>query len=428
MDEGGNGAPHLAILSALYPGEDVDAGEEAMLYHLLSCSSCRERAQAALLERHGTDLALPALGLGILLDEECDPGIPVEGLVDELLARPREQHFALVDEPPFEEGLLVGPLLRRSRQEQLRDPAFAEHLAFLAARLAGRTLDDAGLRKALLRAGLLKGNARRLAGRLEEAHQALAQEGFLVAPLPELARLRRAVGLVRWEQGRLEEGAFHLEGAATGFSAAQRHAEEGETLALLGLLQAEAGLLPQCTGSLLGGLRLLPAEGRPWLAARACLTLAGAFASLGCPDDAGGLLRKGRELIRTVDDPAEATFLYGLEGAALGALGEVEEACALLRPVRSRHLIEGRIPEAALASLDLALALAEHGGSGEAEGLARELEEGFPGVPAVSEAATALRKTRWSDPAVRRNVEPASLALRRRFRTQGPRPRPLPFA
>ena len=266
MDEGVKGAPHLAILSALYPGGDVDAEEEALLYHLLSCSSCRERAQAALLERHGTELALPALGLGVLLDEDCDPGIPLDGILDELLARPREQHFAL--------------------------------------------LDDAGLRKALLRAGLLKADARRLAGRLEEAHQALAEEDFLLAPLPELARLRRAVGLVRWEQGRLEEGAFHLEGAATAFSMAQRRAEEGETLALLGLLQAETGLLPQCTGSLLGGLRLLPAEGRPWLAA--------------------------------------------------------------------------------LASLDLALALAEQGASGEVEGFARELDECFPSVPAAAEAAATL--------------------------------------
>jgi tetratricopeptide (TPR) repeat protein len=407
---------------------DEDVGEEAQLYHLLSCSSCRERAQAALLERHGTNLALTTIGLWGLLDEDCDPGIPVEGLLDELLARPREQHFELIDGPPFEEGLLVGPLLWRSRQEQLREPEYAEHLAFLAARLAGRTLDDAGLRKALVRAGLLKGNARRLAGRLEEAQEALAQEGFLLSPLPELARLRRAMGLVRWEQGRLEEGAFHLEGAAAAFSAAERRTEEGETLVLLGLLEAEEGLLPQCTGSLLGGLRLLVAEGRPWLVARGCLTLAGAFAALGCPDEALHLLRKGRELIPAVDDGAEATYLYGLEGAALGALGEVEEACALLRPVRSRHLIEGRLPEAALASLDLAFALAEQGASGEAESLARELEEGFPGVPAACEAAATLRKTRWSDPVLRRNVESASTALRRHFRMQGPRPRPLPFA
>ena len=419
------GAPHFEVLSDLYPGEDVEAGEEALLYHLLSCTSCRERAQTSLLERHGTNLSLP--GLAGLLDEDCDPGIPVEGLLDELLARPREQHFALLDEPPFEEGLLVGPLLRRSRQEQLREPELAEHLAVLAARLAGRTLDDAGLRKALVRAGLLKGNARRLAGRLEEAHQALAQGSFLGSPLAELARLQRAVGLVRWEQGRLEEAVFELEGAVQMFFAARRCAEEGETLVLLGLLEAEAGLLPQCTGSLLSGLRRLPAEGRPWLVARGCLTLAGAFAALGCADEADHLLRKGRELIPAVDDPAEATFLYGLEGAALAARGEVEEACALLRPVRTRHLIEARLPEAAIASLDLALALAEQGGAGEIEGLAGELEEGFPGVPTVSGALATLRETRWSDPAMRSNVEAASLALRRRFRTQGPRPRPLPF-
>jgi hypothetical protein len=149
------GAPLLDLLFDLIPGQ------ERLLFHVLVCSPCRERASVVLLERHGTRLALPAGGL---LGEDCDPEFPVEGLLDELLAHPREHHFELLDEPPFQEALLVQPLLTRSRQEQLRDPDLAEHLAFLAVRLAGSTLQ-----RKPTRSGVLADNARRLTGRLMQS-------------------------------------------------------------------------------------------------------------------------------------------------------------------------------------------------------------------------------------------------------------------
>ena len=142
-----NGAPLLDLLFDLYPGQ------EKLLFHVLVCSPCRERASVALLERHGTRLALPLDGL---LGEDCDPEFPVEGLLDELLSHPREHHFELLDEPPCQEGLLVQPLLDRSRQEQLRDPELAEHLAFLAARLAG-----SALQRTRTRSGVPTAHARR---------------------------------------------------------------------------------------------------------------------------------------------------------------------------------------------------------------------------------------------------------------------------
>lgn len=150
-----NGAPLLDLLLDLVPGQ------ERLLFHVLVCSPCRERASVALLERHGTGLALPLDAMGGLLGEDCDPEFPVEGLLDELLAHPREHHFELLDEPPFQEALLVRPLLTRSRQEQLRDPELAEHLAFLAARLAG-----SALQRTRTRPGLPTANARRRTGRL----------------------------------------------------------------------------------------------------------------------------------------------------------------------------------------------------------------------------------------------------------------------
>jgi len=153
------GAPLLDLLFDLYPGQ------ERLLFHVLVCSPCRERASVALLERHGTRLALQAGGLAGLLGEDCDPEFPVEGLLDELLAHPREQHFELLDEPPFREALLVEPLLARSRQAQLRDPDLAEHLTFLAVRLASSTLGDGELQRRPPRSA----KARRLTGRLMQS-------------------------------------------------------------------------------------------------------------------------------------------------------------------------------------------------------------------------------------------------------------------
>jgi tetratricopeptide (TPR) repeat protein len=417
---------------------DLFPGQEGLLFHLLVCAPCRERASTTLLARHGVKLVLPAGPLGTLLGEPCEdalmsrPELAAEGLLAELLAHPAEHHFELLEEPRYQEVALVELLLETSRAEQLRDPERSAHLAFLGGRLAclalGEELEDE-LAQALTRAGVLQANARRLAGQPEDADRELGNATFYSAPRAERARFYRALGLVRWEQGRLDEAGSHLEDAVRLFGEARLIAEEGEAQTLLGLLYAEQGFLPQCTGSLLAGLPLLVAERRPWLAARGCLTLARALAEAGCPDEAWDLLRRGREHTAAVDDAAEATFLYALQGAALGSLGEGEQARALLEPARSRFFDEGRLPEAALATLELALVLAELGQAGESERLAGDLEERFAGVPAAGEAVAVLRQTRWSERAgLRRRVESAMSALRRLFRMHRLRPRPLPFA
>jgi tetratricopeptide (TPR) repeat protein len=407
---------------------DLFPGQESLLFHLLVCSPCRDRATTGLLARYGTSLVLPVGGLTELLGDGCDPDFPVDGWVDELLAHPREHHFDLLDEPRFGDGLLVQPLLERCQGEQLRDPELAEHLALLAVRLAGKALDDAGLQKAMVRTSAALANTRRLAGKLDDALQMLGEPSVPWVPRVDQARFWRAAALVRWEQGGLETAMELLQEAARLFSTARLLAEEGETLTLLGLVQREAGLLPQSMASLLSGLQLLPPQARHWLAARGCLTLAADLAELGNPEDASRLLEKGWQHIPRVEDSAEAAFLYGFYGAVLGMLGELERACGLLRPARIRHLSEARLPEAALASLDLALVLADLGRISEIEPLAVELVERFPGEAAAA-AARTLRDIPWTEPdGLRRKVEAESQTLRRTFRLAGPRPRPLPFA
>lgn len=413
--------------------EEEDAGGLVnLLFHLLVCSPCRDRATTGLLARYGTSLMLPAGGLVELLGDDCDPDFPIDGWVDELLAHPREHHFDLLEESRFGDGLLVQPLLERCRREQLREPELAEHLALLAVRLAGEALDDAGLQKAMVRASAAMANTRRLAGKLDDALQMLAEPSVPWVPRVDQARFWRAAALVRWELGELEPAMELLQEAVRLFSKARLLADEGVTLTLLGLVQREAGLLPQSMASLLSGLQTLPPQERHWLSARGCLALAADLAEMGDPEDASRMLERGWQHIPRVDDPAEAAFLYGFYGGVLGLLGESERACGLLRPVRIRHLNEARLPEAALASLDLALVLANLGRISEIEPLAVELEERFPGGEAAA-AARTLRDIPWTEPwttpdGLQRKVEAESQRLRRTFRLAGPRPQPLPFA
>lgn len=351
-----------------------------------------------------------------------------DDLLYELLTFPREQHFELLDEPRFQEGPLVESLLEASREAQVRDWKLSEHLAFLAIRLAGRTLDDSEIQRVMVRSGVLQANARRLAGRLDEAERALDTVALLAGLSWDRVLYCRSIALVRWEQGRPEEAAGWLEEAARGFSELLLPEHEGEALTLLGLLQAEEGLVPQSIGALLAGLPRLSETRRPWLTARGRLTLALNLAETGCPDEARRLLRKGRPLT-ALADVQEAIFLHGLGGVVLSRLGESANACRVLQDVRSRHLIEARLPETALVSLELAVVLAEQGRAAEIERLAAELEERFAKWPVTATAAAALRDPLWSEPADwRRNAEPLLLELRRRLRRHGPRPRPLPFA
>lgn len=411
---------------------ELCAGAEPLLFHVLVCEACRSRATAGLLARHGVGLVLPAGGLGELLGVPCSEPrreLAAEGLLEELLQRPAEHHFDLLDEPRFQDAALVELLLARSQELQVRDPERSEHLAFLASRLACLSLDEAGQARATTRAGTLIANARRLAGLPQEAERAVARATPFSVPRVDRAQLYLVLGLVYWELGRSGEAGGSLREAARLFSELRLAAQEGEALVLLGLLEWEEGCVPQCLASLLAGLPLAAAEQRPWLAARGCLAAAAAFAETGCADEAWGLLRRGREHTAAVEDPEEAAYLYFLEGTVLGRLGEGEQAVELLGPARLRYLSEGRLPEAALASLELAGVLADLDRAEEIGRLAGEVEVHFPKAEGAIEAVTALRSTPWTEPlGLRRAVDSEVMALRRLFRMDGLPFRPVPFA
>src|SRR5215210_629105 len=172
----GEGSLPVELLSDLFPGQ------EALLFHLLVCDACRDRASATLLARHGVRLVLPVGSLGALLTEPCGreprPELAAEGLLAELMAHPRESHWELLEEERYQVPEMVDLLLVNSRSRQLDDPEMSEDLARLAARLAELTLGeeaDEDLARVHTRAGMLMANARRLAGRPEEASALLGR-------------------------------------------------------------------------------------------------------------------------------------------------------------------------------------------------------------------------------------------------------------
>lgn len=102
------------------------------------------------------------------------------------------------------------------------------------------------------------------------------------------------------------------------------------------------------------------------------------------PRAGSGLLREAWRFFGQLTDPQDVVRVYWWEGRALARLGEREEALHVLESVRRRLIDEPSPAEAALATLDLALALAESDRAADVEPLAEALGAAFPTVAGVS--------------------------------------------
>ena len=125
--------------------------------------------------------------------------------------------------------------------------------------------------------------------------------------------------------------------------------------------------------------------------------------------------------------------VFWLEGRALAALGDEDDAAIELLGSARRQLIAEPSPaEAALASLDLSMALAEADRSGEIEEVARSLKEAFPDIPLLvlaAEGMVAIREDAANQAVTLRETGVVMAAsLRRAFRVFGLLVRPFPVA
>ena len=361
-----------------------------------------------------------------------------ETLFAELCRHPPERRSRVIQKSRrFHEPALAELLLEKSREAQPASPERGDAFAILAAVLALQ-LYEPGESSALVaiflgRANCLAGNARRLLGDEAEADQAFANAvAFLgrSAASCDRAFYSRYLGLLRWAQGRVDEAAAMLHHAARIFAENGAVHEEATSLSLLGLLHTEEGD-PERAVPLLRKARFgLEPGARPWLALRARLALGLGLALLGQAGRARWTLREAWELYPRVDDELELIRCHWLEGRLNTILGPTADASALLDSVRVRFVGERRLPEAALATLDLASLLAE---SDRREGIAplvAELEERFGDVDGADIALRGLRGFERRLAAGRPAEESAagiSSYMRRTFRFRGLRFEPLTF-
>lgn len=370
--------------------------------------------------------------------EEAARRAEAEALFAELSRLPAERRMSALKRVRFRKPALVELLLERSRETQIADAERAEALALMAAALTVqlyRPEEDGSLVAVFMaRAHCLAANARRLLGSEADAEVAFANTAYFLARSGgscDRAFYCRSLALLRWEQGRMDEAASLLFHAARIFEENGATGEEGTSLALAGLLYAEEGDFERALAPLRRARLATDAASRPWLSIRLRLGLALSLADLGHLGRARWMRQEAWGLYSRVQDPEEQFRAQWLEGRICGRLGALEEGRDLLAGVRGHFLEAGRLPEAALATLDLALLLALARRGEEVEPLTREMEERLGEEDGSDIALRGLRTFRrdLDDGKSPRDCA-AGIAsfLRRTFRFRGFRVEPLPFA
>lgn len=354
-------------------------------------------------------------------------------LFAELTGVPPAGRFELLRQERFQSLDLLDLLLESSQDAQPADPARAEELSHLAARLAADlSEEEPEAAAALPRAFCLGANARRLRQDVTGADAMLAKAApFLEFPV-ERAVYCRIAALVRWEQGRADEADALLRHATRLFAEEGLIAEEACCQGLLGLLQMEQSGLGDPLPALLDGWVDMSREIRPAVALRVVLSAAVCLAERGQADQARMKLREAWRLLREVGDPREQLRASWLEARVLGRLGERGEALQMLESVRLRLFLEPSPAEAALVSIDLGLVLAESGRAAEIEALAEALRRSFPDeAPLIVATGGLLRFAELAvdaEPGLPSLARYALATMLRTFRVARLSLRPLPFA
>lgn len=413
---------------------ELDPGLEAELLHLLTCLDCRDLARV-LLERSPND---PDYDRVLQLVEDRTPELEeearrrrkkAEGLLSELMALPLDRS----NSPKlkrYQNADLLDLLVERSHAAQRDNPRDALAFSLMAVRLALHCKGDSLARPVLARAYCLAGNALRLAGSTRKAEVIHENAVPFLATPGERAFFARSLALLRWERGRLDEAEALLRHAAQLFADEWSAGEAGACLALLGLLRAENGD-PR-------GAHLWLARGRrqagshpPWLAVRTGLTLALCLAQLGNPPAAHRVLAETRPLYGLVKNEDELVRVYWLEGRILSWLGAAREAAEILDHARRKLFGQGKLPEAALATLDYGLLMAEAGRLGPLSASISEFQTAFEDSPGLDGALEAL--SHFAELAVQGKVNLRDTAaetaktLRHAFRLAGLPIEPLPL-
>lgn len=410
------------------------------LLHLLTCPTCRAWAIGLLLEPTAPNEEEQLLAdYDAVFDRLEVPGAAVieasrarrakvVRLCEELLQIPRKRRLRVVRQARFQSMDLLEHLLEESQATQLKDSAKGAELAELAFHLADGLGDEETALAALPRSLMLEANARRLLEDRSGAESLLGQAASFLGDRLERAFYCRVAALIRWEDGRTDEGAALLGHAVKLYRADGWEHEVAAGLALCGLLEVEEGQFADALPRLTQAWAALDRDARPLFALRTGLALARCLAEVDQDARARNVLRDVWRFYSEVRDDGEMLRAYWGEALVLARLREWTESIHLLESVRRKLVAEGSHAEAALLTLDLALVLAEAGRGDEI----MSLEAGLPAnFVANAQTASALREIaalgEKREPRLRVSSLLSRVTLLRTFRLCGLSIRPLPF-
>ncbi|HYU31856.1 MAG TPA: hypothetical protein VEW48_06810 [Thermoanaerobaculia bacterium] len=354
-----------------------------------------------------------------------------EELRDEILSFEPAERLGHLANPRFHSEDLLELLLDESQELQAADAEAAAFWARLAGQLAEALRDKRFLGSdAQVRAGVLHGNALRLAGDREGAERTFAAaNAHLDEDSPELPLYARALGVLRWEQHRLAEAVSLFEHAARRFLGEDLDLDAGLSLLLAGVLHGETCMPDRGLNFLLLGWRKAVPTPQPWLSLRGGFLLASRLVEAAELAIARTVLAETMELYKQIRDEHETLCGFRLEGAARARLGEIGQAEDLLQGVRQTRLNRRHLPELVLTSLELAIVLAELGRDSEIAQLAADVEGFEPeegGVFAV-EAFQLFQTFRSQGYNLLRSAAGAAAEFRRLCRLFAVPLDPIPF-
>ncbi len=371
---------------------DLPAGQEPMLLHVVECESCR--AEVVRWFGRSRQEAEPERKLDEQLRDMVTAGLTdvvrrvqvtpeAEALAAKLTGLAPGAQMAALGDRRFHSADFLEALLQQAAASQTEDPPRSVSLAILANRLVSlcndRELTPGDAIFAQARAGILAGSAHRLLGGWAEADECLALAGgaLIHCPriLPEKLFWWCQLGLLRWQQGKLDEAEPLLRHAARCAGELSLRDREGALRVLLGLLCVERGETERAVRLFQAGRVELAAapDHHPWLFLRAGLSFAVCLAE---SNDHTLARRVFAETLPhyPMAGPAEQGRLLRLEGKFTVRLGRPAEGASLLARAWRHLLAENSLGEAAVCFLDLVEALADAKRGAEVPALLREMQ------------------------------------------------------
>jgi hypothetical protein len=365
-------APHpTAELDRLAAGEaSPDDRRRAILHLLHGCESCRRRLAAVLQPEPDAAEVRAAVDRVIAQASDLQRGFASDledaaRLAGELcdLDAP-EQRRRLADLPARTLRALCLELFEQGRAQRFVCVAETLRLAELAL-AAASVLERRGDGELAAQAWAELGNARRIAGDLAGAEDALATaaeraEEVGADPLFRAEVLAYRGSLANWQR-RFDEAERLLEQAAKRYALYGSRTGVVEVLVRLAQVEGFRGEPRRGVPAVAAALALLDRPGDEALRIIAIHTLIYLVAESGEAAEAAALIARAQPLFATVSAPLPRLHYEWLCARVARDVGRDEEAAAQLADLNRKFLAQGLQYEAACVALDLAALLARHG-------------------------------------------------------------------